>query len=293
MIKKTVKASVTAVLCLLVGFSAAAQDMVQVKGSDTLVNLVQRLAEVYMENNPGKYLAVTGGGSGTGIAAILNNTCDIANASRDIKPKEIMTAQKNGIEPVRTVVGLDCITVVVNQDNKVNKLTVSQLGAIFRGEITNWKDVGGEDMPITLYGRQSNSGTFSFFMDAILKGDYSDRMNRMNGNSQIVEAIRSDKTGVGYIGLGHAKSARGLSAVKLAAKEGAPYADPFNPQDVSSGKYPILRTLNQYTNGKPSGTARDFMKFELSAQGQKIVDEMGFIPVPQEYVEYNSQNAGV
>ncbi|MFA6636462.1 MAG: PstS family phosphate ABC transporter substrate-binding protein [Candidatus Omnitrophota bacterium] len=293
MIKRTAKAFVTGIICLSVGFSAVAQDMVQIKGSDTLVNLVQRLAEVYMEKNPGKYLAVTGGGSGTGIAAIMNNTCDIANASRDIKPKEIMSAQKKGIEPVRTVVGLDCITVVVNQANKVDKLTVSQLGAIFRGEVSNWKDVGGEDMPITLYGRQSNSGTFSFFMDAVLKGDYSDRMNRMNGNSQIVEAIRSDKTGIGYIGLGHAKNARELSVVRLAVREGEPYADPMDPQDVSSGKYPIIRTLNQYTNGKPSGTARDFMKFELSAQGQKIVDEMGFIPVPEEYVEYNSRNAGV
>jgi phosphate transport system substrate-binding protein len=293
MLRKIAKSVIVGALSLSVACSADAREMLQVKGSDTLVNLVQRLAEVYMQNNPGQYLAVTGGGSGTGIAAIMNRTCDIANASRDIKAKEMMAAKKNGIEPVRTVVGLDCITVVVNGNNKVDKLTAGQLGSIFKGEITNWKDVGGQDAPITLYGRQSNSGTFSFFMDAILKGDYSDKMNRMNGNSQIVEAIKADRTGIGYIGLGHAKNASGLNVVKVAMREGAVYSDPFNTQEVASGKYPILRTLNQYTDGKPSGAVREFMKFELSPEGQKIVEEMGFISVPEEYVEYNSQNAGL
>jgi phosphate transport system substrate-binding protein len=269
-----------------------AQEMVQVKGSDTMVNLVQKMAEVYMQKNPGSYVAVTGGGSGTGIASTINKTCDIANASRDIKAKEVANAEKAGVNPVRTVVGMDCITVVVNENNTLDKLTVDQLGAIFRGEISNWKEVGGEDAPITLYGRQSNSGTFVFFMDSILKGDYSERMNRMNGNSQIVEALKTDKTGIGYIGLGHAKNASGIKVVKLQVPTGE-VTTPMSDKDIDSGKYPIIRTLNQYTNGKPSGKVKDFMLFEVSAEGQKIVEEMGFVPIPKEYEEYNKTNAGI
>ena len=258
-----------------------------------MVNLVQRLAEVYMQKNPGEYVAVTGGGSGGGIAGLRNKTVDIGNASRDIKPKEMMDAMSQGVEPTRVVIGMDCITVVVNGGNKVDKLTSGQLGAIFRGEITNWSEVGGDDMPITLYGRQSNSGTFVFFREAILKGDYSDRMNRMNGNSQIVEALKNDRTGIGYIGLGHAKKASGLKIVKLASREGADYADPTNRRDVDGGKYPIVRTLNQYVDGTPRGAVKDFIEFELSSEAQNIVEEMGFLPVPDEYRKYNMDNAGV
>jgi phosphate transport system substrate-binding protein len=293
MFKRCAKIAMVVMLVAVMSVPAQAREMMQIKGSDTLVNLVQRLAEVYMENNPGMYIAVTGGGSGTGIAAIMNKTCDIANSSRDIKPKEVMSAMEKGVNPTKVVIGMDCITVVVNAANRVDKLTASQLGGIFRGEITNWKEVGGEDMAIGLYGRQSNSGTFVFFMDNILKGDYSGRMKRMNGNSQIVEAIKSDRSGIGYIGLGHAKKASGLRAVKIAAKQGAQYADPMNKQDVEAGKYPIVRTLNQYTNGKPSGAVLEFIKFELSPSGQEIVEDMGFLPIPEEYERYNSDSAGV
>ena len=280
-------------LSLWVGLAAYAKDMIQIKGSDTLVNVVQRLAEVYMEKNPGEHIAVTGGGSGTGIAAIMNSTCDIANSSRDINAKEMIAAGKKGLNPVRIVVGLDCVTVVVSGSNKVDALTVEQLGAIFRGEVVNWKEVGGEDMPITLYGRQPNSGTYVFFMEDVLKGDYSEKMKQMNGNSQITEAISADKTGIGYVGLGHAKSAVGLRAVKVAKKEGAEYIDPLSQEAIAGGKYPILRTLNQYTNGKPAGKVRDFIKFELSSEGQKVMEDAGFITVPKEYVEYNSSNSGI
>ncbi|MCA9398180.1 MAG: PstS family phosphate ABC transporter substrate-binding protein, partial [Candidatus Omnitrophica bacterium] len=183
-----------------------AQDMLQIKGSDTLINLVQRLAEVYMEKNPGKYIAVTGGGSGTGIAALINDKCDIANASRLMKEKEITMAQDNGVTANRVVIAMDGLSVITHQDNPVSELTVDQIGAIFRGDITNWSEVGGKDMPITLYGRQSNSGTFVFFQDYILKGDYSAKMNRMNGNAQIVEGIKNDPSGIGYVGVGYIKN---------------------------------------------------------------------------------------
>ena len=266
-----------------------AQDMLQIKGSDTLINLVQRLAEVYMEKNPGKYIAVTGGGSGTGIAALINDKCDIANASRLMKEKEITMAQDNGVTANRVVIAMDGLSVITHQDNPVNELTVDQIGAIFRGDITNWSEVGGKDMPITLYGRQSNSGTFVFFQDYILKGDYSAKMNRMNGNAQIVEGIKNDPSGIGYVGVGYIKNSTDLGVVKVASRPGEDYASPLNADDVKSGKYPIARPLNQYISGTPTGDARAFLEFELSEEGQKVVSEEGFFQIPAEYEEFNKK----
>jgi len=281
------------ILILGLGFiwvsNAQAQDMLQIKGSDTLINLVQRLAESYMEENPGKYIAVTGGGSGTGIAALMNNKCDIANASRLMKDKEIEQASDLGIDVKRVVIAIDGLSVITNPGNPVTKLTVDEIGKIFRGEITNWKDVGGKDMSITLYGRQSNSGTFVFFRDDILKGDYSQKMNHMNGNAQIVEAIKQDVSGIGYVGVGYIKDAQGLTVVRVAMKAGSNYASPLDSADVKSGKYPISRPLNQYINGSPKGTIKAFLEYELSPRGQQIVEEEGFFPIPGEYDEFNSQ----
>ncbi|MCG2726957.1 MAG: substrate-binding domain-containing protein [Elusimicrobia bacterium] len=141
----------------------SAQEMLQIKGSDTLINLVQRMSEVYMKKNPGKIIAITGGGSGTGIAALINKKCDIANASRLMKGKEMQRAAERDVKPNRVVVAIDGISVIINAKNVSTKFTLDELGKIFRGEIKNWKEVGGKDMPISLYGRQSNSGTFVFF----------------------------------------------------------------------------------------------------------------------------------
>ncbi len=271
-----------------------AQEMIQIKGSDTLINLVQRLAEVYMEKNPGKYIAITGGGSGTGIAALINGRCDIADASRLMKPKEIAQANERGVNPNRVVIAMDGLSVITNLKNSVIKLTKDEIGKIFRGEITNWKDIGGNDMAITLYGRQSNSGTFVFFRDAVLKGDYSQRMNRMNGNAQIVEAIKQDISGIGYVGVGYVKDASSqLNIVKVASRADGEYASPLNSNDVKSGKYPLARPLNQYINGSPKGAVRDFIAFELSEDGQKIVEQEGFFPIPDEYREFNKKSVGL
>jgi len=277
-------------LCTGIGFARGG--MIQIKGSDTLINLVQRLSEVYMEENPGKYISVTGGGSGTGIAALMNGKCDIADASRNMKPKEIIRAESLGVSPKRVVIAMDGLSVIVNSANPVTKLTVDQLGKIFRGEVTNWKDLGGEDSPITLYGRQSNSGTFVFFRDAVLKADYSSRMRRMNGNSQIVDAVKADKTGIGYVGVGYVKNASGIEVVSVAAFAGAEYASPLDSAAVKSGKYPIARPLNQYINGTPTGDVLDFLLFELSPKGQQIVEEEGFFPIPEEYKKFNKK-AGI
>ncbi len=284
--------SISVLLCFA-GSTGFAGEMVQIKGSDTLINLVQRLSEVYMEKNPGTYIAITGGGSGTGIAALINNKCDIANASRVMKDAEVARATGMGINPKRVAIALDGLSVITNSGNPVTKLTMDEIGKIFRGEIKNWKEVGGSDMPITLYGRQSNSGTFVFFMEAVLKGDYSSSMRRMNGNAQIVEACKQDKSGIGYVGVGYVKDATGITVVKVASRPGADYASPLNVSDVKSGKYPIARPLNQYVNGTPKGAVRDFMIFELSPEGQRIVEEEGFFVLPNEYVEFNEKSAGL
>ena len=285
---------VVASMFLASAVNANAQDMLQIKGSDTLINLVQRLAEEYMEKNPERYIAVTGGGSGTGIAALINRKCDIANASRLMKSKEISQANERGIIPKRAVIAMDGLSVITNLRNSVDKLTVDEIGKIFRGEVTNWKEVGGPDLPITLYGRQSNSGTFVFFRDVVLKGDYSQRMNRMNGNAQIVEAVKQDISGVGYVGVGYIKDMIGeLNVVKVASRPGDVYASPLNSSDVKSGKYPISRPLNQYINGTPKGAIKDFIAFELSQEGQKVVEEEGFFPIPDEYREFNKKSIGL
>ena len=272
----------TLILFMCSSLSFASSRMLQIKGSDTLINLVQKLSEDYMEKNPGQYIAVTGGGSGTGIAALINKKCDIADASRNMKAKEITKALESGVSPKRVVIAMDGLSVIVNSNNPVGQFTMDQIGKIFRGEVQNWSEIGGENKPITLYGRQSNSGTFVFFRDLLLKADYSSRMKRMNGNSQIVEAIKHDESGIGYVGVGYVKGTSGVKAAKVAAFAGAPYASPLNSIEVKNGTYPIARPLNQYVSGTPMGKTREFLAFELSAEGQKIVEEQGFFPIPKE-----------
>jgi len=271
---------------------AQAQNMIQIKGSDSEVNLVQRLAEVFMQKNPGANIAVTGGGSGTGIAALLNKTTDIANSSREIQSKEEETAKKAGVQPFRIIFATDGISVVTHPANPISKLALEQLGKIFKGEITNWKEVGGKDAKISLYGRQSNSGTYVFFREFVVKADYSPHMKAMNGNAQIVEAIKKDQDGIGYVAVGYVVNDKGevMPGVKIVniSKDGQSEAySPARIENVMSKKYPITRPLNHYTNGKPSGKLLDFIRFEISEEGQEIVRKEGFFPVQKEWMEYN------
>jgi phosphate transport system substrate-binding protein len=179
--------------------------------------------------------------------------------------------------------------VIVNDKNLISRLTVSQIGAIYRGEIKNWSEVGGADMPINLYGRQSNSGTYGFFREMVLKGEYSSKMKTMNGTSQIVEAVKADPSGIGYIGVGYAQHATGVTIINVAMKEGGSYSSPLDKAAVEAGEYPIARPLYQYVNGKPTGVAKDFLSFELSPEGQRIVEEEGFYPISAEYQEANAK----
>jgi phosphate transport system substrate-binding protein len=285
---------VVASALVLVGTEARSQNMIQVKGSDSEVNLVQKLAEVFMQKNPGANIAVTGGGSGTGIAALINKTTDIANSSRDLSPKEEEAAKKAGVNPFRVVFATDGISAIIHPDNPLNKLTLEQLGKIFKGTITNWKEVGGSDSKISLYGRQSNSGTYVFFREFVVKGDYSPHMKSMNGNAQIVEAIQRDKAGIGYVAVGYVVSEKGelkpgLKILDIAKDTQSQAFSPALMENVMTGKYPISRPLNQYLVGKPSGKLLDFIKFELSEEGQQIVRKQGFFPVQKNWMEFNKK----
>jgi phosphate transport system substrate-binding protein len=276
----------------LIGIEAQSQNMIQVKGSDSEVNLVQRLAEVFMKKNPDVNIAVTGGGSGTGIAALINKTTDIANSSRELNPKEEEAAKNAGLQPFRVIFATDGISVIVHPQNPINKLTLEQLGKIFKGEISNWKEIGGKDGKISLYGRQSNSGTYVFFREFILKADYSPHMKSMNGNAQIVEATKKDKDGIGYVAVGYVvdpkgKVMPGIKVLNIAKDAQSEAYTPAKMDNVMSGKYPISRPLNQYLNGNPTGKLLNFIRFELSEEGQEIVRKEGFFPVQKNWMEFN------
>jgi len=206
-----------------------------------------------------------------------------------MKDKEFEMAAANGVTANRVVVAVDGLSVITNSSNPVNKLTVDQIGAIYRGEITNWSEVGGPNMPIALYGRQSNSGTYAFMQEDILKGDYSSKMNQMNGNAQIIEALKTDRSGIGYVGVGYLKEATGVTIVDVAAKTGGKYYSPLDQEAVDSGAYPIARPLNQYIDGKPSPEVMEFLKFEVSPRGQEIVAEEGFFPLTDAYKSFNAK----
>jgi phosphate transport system substrate-binding protein len=266
-----------------------ASNTLQIRGSDTMLNLVQKMAEIYINKNSAQNIAVIGGGSGVGISGLRNRTVDIANVSREITGKEIRDLESKGVQPTCIVLAKDCVAIIINKGNKAAKLTTDQLGAIFRGEITNWKDVGGDDMEITLYGRQSNSGTYFDLREFILKGEYSVKMRSMNGSSQIIEAIKTDLSGIGYVGRGYAANNPEVKVVRIAAGRSADYINPLELTASNADKYPISRGLNQYMDGKPQGAVRDFITFELSDEGQKICEDMGFFKISEEEMKKNKQ----
>jgi phosphate transport system substrate-binding protein len=272
--------------------SHAKDRMIQIKGSDTLINVVQKLAEVYMQKAPDTSISVTGGGSGTGIAALVNKKCDIANSSRTIKSSEVEQANAKGVDPKRVVIAIDALSIVVNNNNLVTKLRVDQIGAIYRGEVTDWSQVGGNNSSINLYGRQSNSGTYDFMKENVMKGEYSTALKSMNGNAQIVEAIKQDVSGIGYVGVGYVRETKDVKVLDVAVTEGMGYYSPVNEQDVKSGRYPITRPLNQYLGEEPRGGVKDFIEFELSKEGQDIIQSEGFFAIPDEYQRYNDQVLG-
>jgi phosphate transport system substrate-binding protein len=256
---------------------------IQNKGSDTMVNVALAWAEAYGQIRTDVQVAVTGGGSGTGIAALINGTVDMANASRQIKETERESAEANGIEPVEHVVAGDAIAIVVHPSNPVDGLTIPQLSAIFSGEITNWRKVGGEDRPIVLLSRESNSGTHVFFLEKVVRQDdetdktlFSPDTLLMPSSEGISAEVRQNPNAIGYDGLGYVSQDQKVVAV--ATEAGASYVLP-TVETARDGSYPIARLLYIYTAGQPQGAIQDYLAWILASGGQVIVQELGFVPL--------------
>ncbi|MFU8795400.1 MAG: phosphate ABC transporter substrate-binding protein [Dethiobacteria bacterium] len=262
---------------------------IMIGGSDSEVNVVTRLAEEFMIANPHVSIAVTGGGSGVGISSLIDGDIDIANSSRPMKDEEMENLKANqGDDAYAVIFAVDGVAVVVNENNPVSELTVDQVGAIYRGDITNWSEVGGDDLPITLNGRQSTSGTYVFFMELVVKADYSPQMRNLPGTSDIVEAVAGDIGGIGYAAIGYADR-DGVKALSIAKDAGSQAYDPTVLENVTSGDYPLTRPLYQYITGKPGGALLEFFLFETTEVGQKIVLEEGFYPITEANKEFNKK----
>ena len=260
-----------------------AKPAIQIKGSDTMVNLRQAWAEEFAKLHPEVNIAVTGGGSGTGIAALLNGTCDIAESSRDVEDKEITLGKEKGVNFVKHTVGLDGLAVVVHPSNQVTNLTVDELRAIFMGEITNWKILGGKDSKIVILSREVNSGTHVFFKEHVLrkgnsksKEEFAPSSLLMPSSQAIADEITQNPNAIGYYGMGYISEKQ--KAVHIAKNKKSPYIVPTK-ENVLNNKYPISRPLFMFTNGEPKEAIKDFMDFALSEQGQTIVEKVEFVPV--------------
>ena len=265
------------------GSSQKSQNSIQIKGSDTMVNLGQAWAEGFMQKHKDAFVAVTGGGSGTGIAALLSGTCGIAESSRQMKQKEYDEARKKGVEPFEITVALDGIAVAVNPKNPVNHLTVDQLADIFTGKIKNWKETGGIDGPIVILSREVNSGTHVYFKEHVLRHGDEKRQDEFDGTAllmpssqAIADEIAQNTNAIGYYGMGYSNPTQKILAI---AKDQDSPPIPPTIENVITGRYYISRPLLIYTNGKPEGPVKEFIDFVLSDEGQKIVKQIDFVPV--------------
>jgi phosphate transport system substrate-binding protein len=253
------------------------------KGSDTIVNLALAWAERYQAEHPDVRISVTGGGSGTGIASLINGTVDIANASRQIKEEEIAEAKSNGVEPLEHIIARDAIAVIVNAENPVSQLTLQQISDIYSGKIKNWSEVGGEDRPIVRLSRETNSGTHVYFLETVLRMGNSEDKTLFSmdtlllpSSEGIIAEVRQNPNAIGYDGLGYVPE--DLKMIAIAEKEGGAYVLPSIPT-VNDKTYPIARDLYMYTDGEPTGIVKEYLDWILAAEAQEIVAELGFVPV--------------
>ena len=264
-------------------FAASNSNSIQIKGSDTMVNLGQAWAEKYMEKNPGDFIAVTGGGSGTGLSSLISGTCDIAMSSRNIKNKEIAIAEKRGVRPNEIKVALDGLAVVVNPSNPVGKLTIDQLAGIFTGRIKNWRSLGGADEKIVILSREVNSGTHVYFKEHVLrkndpesKEEFSPEALMLSSSQAIADEVAGNRAAIGYYGMGYIS--RKQRAVAIAKDDKSEYVEP-KIDNVLSGGYPISRPLFFEVNGNPEGLVKRFIDFVFSREGQDIVLATDFVPI--------------
>lgn len=258
-------------LCLLAGSGTAFAESIVIKGSTTVLPIVQATLEAYMKANPGTKISLSGGGSGEGIKAVIDGTANIATSSREIKESEIALAKAKGVTPTATIVAIDAIVPIVNPRNKVKDLTVDQLSQIYQGKIANWKEVGGEDLQIVAISRDSSSGTFESWAELVLhKAKVTPRAQMQASNGAIVQAVSKNRHALGYIGMGYLdKSTQALKVSGVTA----------SAKTAISKEYPIARPLYLYTNGVPKGEAARFVTFILSPAGQQIVAREGFVPL--------------
>lgn len=274
-----------AMSALLFAGTASAKDgsQLQIKGSDTMVNLAQAWAEEFMNENPGSFVAVTGGGSGTGFASMIAGTCDIAMSSREIKPGEVEQARSKGVEPKEFKPALDGLSVVAHKDNPVTQLTLGQLAGMFTGKIVNWKEVGGPDLPIVLLSREVNSGTHVYFKEHVLRGGDSKSKTEftpyallMPSSQAIADEAADNPACIGYFGMGYNNPR--LKEIAIAEDAASPAVLPAI-ETIMDGSYPISRPLFVYTDGEPQGAVRKFLEFAMSPRGQELVVETDFVPV--------------
>ncbi|MCM8819475.1 MAG: phosphate ABC transporter substrate-binding protein [Candidatus Omnitrophica bacterium] len=266
----------------LIFYFSFAKNIIQIKGSDTMVNLVQALAEEYMKKSP-EFISVTGGGSGTGIGSLISGSADIVMSSRKIKEKEIELAKKRNIEPFEIPIALDGLAVIVHPSNPVSKLTIDELALIFTGKITNWKELGGEDKKIVILSREVNSGTHLYFKEHVLrkndqnsKEEFSPTALLLPSSQAIADEVANNPLAIGYYGMGYLSEKQ--KAILVAKDKNSEYFAP-TIENVKSGKYPISRPLFFYTRGEPKGAIKKFIDFVLSEEGQEIVSKTDFVPI--------------
>jgi phosphate transport system substrate-binding protein len=264
-------------LCAAGLIAAGGKKAITVKGSDTMVILAQRWAEEYMTKHTDQTVQVTGGGSGVGISALINGTTDIADASRPMKQSEFdKLKERFNTMGYETKVAKDGITLYLNEGNPVSELTLDQIKAMYLGEVTNWKEVGGLDAKIILYGRENSSGTYVYFRDNVLGGkDFANSVQSLPGTAAIVNAVAKDKVGIGYGGAAYAKGVKILKVKKDASSAGV---EP-TAETIKNDTYPISRYLYMYTRDKPAGDMKKFMDWVVGGEGQSIVTKVGYFPV--------------
>jgi phosphate transport system substrate-binding protein len=271
MFKKIIVLSLVSALIFTSVSSLMGAQKITVKGSDTMVILAQRWAERYMSKNGNVSIQVTGGGSGTGITALINGTTDICNASRPMKQSEIKKLKERfGTLGVEIPCAKDGLTVYLNQSNSVDNLSMQQLKDIYTGKITNWNQVGGKNAKIMLYSRENNSGTYVYFKDNVLKGaDYSPSCQNLPGTAAVVNAVAKDVNGIGYGGAAYAKGIKHSKVNNIEPTK----------ENIKNGSYPISRYLYMYLRNKPTGEMKKYIDWILSSEGQAIVNEIGYFPV--------------
>jgi len=275
----------------------SSSDYLETQGSDTMVNMGQSLAEYYMDEvNPEASISVAGGGSGTGIAAIINDDIDIAQSSRAMTEEEIADAAERNVDVYEFIVGQDGIAMVVNEDNPLEKISLPELKQIFTGEVSDWSELGWRNGgKISIYSRQSSSGTYVFFNELVMDGeDFAEDSHFMPGTSAIADGVEGDRGAIGYVGVGYVRD--GIKPLEVSVEKEGEYFTPLEAENVNTGAYPLARPLYFYTNGPPEGEMLDYLEWVLSEEGQNVILDAGFYMNTPEYQEINEntfREAGV